>query len=143
MKGYPRREFLLRALATCGTSLLVPIVPVGGARNQQSRTDAGRATQRAQTAADYFGGRTQAARAVGSAYLRQLGLDTSAASIQQATRATTTAIERASSQQKAIDALVAAVRRDFQEERSVQVEGWILSRTEAELCVLTLLPATN
>ena len=39
--------------------------------------------------------------------------------------------------------LVAAVRQDFREGRSVQVEGWILSRTEAELCALTLLPATN
>jgi hypothetical protein len=35
------------------------------------------------------------------------------------------------------------VRRDFQQGRSVQLEGWIVSRTEAELCALTLLPATN
>jgi hypothetical protein len=48
-------------------------------------------------------------------------------------------IARASSQEKAIEALVRDVQRDFREERSVQVEGWILSRTEAELCLLTLL----
>ncbi len=40
----------------------------------------------------------------------------------------------------AIAALVQAVRRDFREQRTVELEGWVLSRTEVELCLLTLLP---
>ena len=124
MRGYPRREFVLRALAACGASFFVPTI-----------VDA----QGAQAAAEYFGGSTDAARTVGTAYLRQLGLEPIPASILQAARGATRTIERASSQEKAIAALVRDVRRDFREERSVQVEGWILSRTEVELCALTLL----
>jgi hypothetical protein len=85
-------------------------------------------------AAGYFGGRTDAARAIGEAYVRQLGLDTSAESIRKASLGALEVIERASSQQNAIRALGLAVRRDFQQGRSVQLEGWIVSRTEAELC---------
>lgn len=125
MRGYPRREFILRALAACGTSFFVP-----------TTVDA----QPAQAAAEYFGGRTDAARTVGTAYLRQLGLEPSPASILRAARGATRTIERAASQEKAIAALVRDMQRDFREGRSVQVEGWILSRTEVELCILTLLP---
>ena len=133
MNSYPRREFLLRALAACGTPFLMPLASVEGLQ----KPHAGAA------AAGYFGGRTDAARAIGEAYVRQLGLDTSAASIRKASHGALEVIERASSQQNAIKALGLAVRRDFEKGRSVQLEGWIVSRTEAELCALTLLPATN
>jgi hypothetical protein len=133
MRGYPRREFVLRALAACGTSFFVPTVDAW-----QAGADVGQDAQAAR-AAEYFGGRTDAARTVGSAYLRQLGLEPTPASILQAARGATKTIERASSQEKAIAALVRDVQRDFREERSVQVEGWILSRTEVELCLLTLV----
>ena len=85
----------------------------------------------------------EAARAAGTAYLKQLGRDTSPASVAAATTATTAIIDSALNQREAVDTLVTAVRRDFREGRSVQVEGWVLSRTEAELCALTLLPGTN
>ena len=137
MRGYPRREFILRALAACGTSLFVPTAVDAAAGSWQAEADAG---QGAQAAAKYFGGRTDAARTVGTAYLRQLGLEPTPASILQAARGAARTIERASSQEKAIEALVRDVQRDFREERTVQVEGWILSRTEAALCSLTLLP---
>jgi hypothetical protein len=133
MNSYPRREFLLRALAACGTPFLMPLASVEGLQKPQAGT----------AAAGYFGGRTDAARAIGEAYVRQLGLDTSAESIRQASLGALEVIERASSQQSAIKALGLAVRRDFEQGRSVQLEGWIVSRTEAELCALTLLPATN
>jgi hypothetical protein len=133
MNSYPRREFLLRALAACGTPFLMPLASVEGLQKPQAGT----------AAAGYFGGRTDAARAIGEAYVRQLGLDTSTESIRKATLGAFEVIERASSQQNAISALGLAVRRDFQQGRSVQLEGWIVSRTEAELCALTLLPATN
>ena len=140
MRGYPRREFVLRALAACGTSFFVPTTVDAAARSWQAGTDVGQDAQGAQAAAEYFGGRTDAARTVGTAYLRQLGLEPTPASILQAARGAAKTIERASSQEKAIEALVRDVQRDFREERSVQVEGWILSRTEVELCLLTMLP---
>jgi hypothetical protein len=137
MKGYDRRDFLLQALVACGTTFLVPSIGFGDAQSQQARTGAGEA------AAGYFGYRLDAARSVGTAYLTQLGSDTTAPSILAAARGTIALIEGAVSQREAIDILVAAVRQDFREGRSVQVEGWILSRTEAELCALTILPAIN
>jgi len=133
MNSYPRREFLLRALAACGTPFLAPLASAEGVQKAQAGT----------AAAGYFGGRTEAARAIGEAYVRQLGLDTSAESIRKAAQGALEVIARASSPQNAITALGLAVRRDFQQGRSVQLEGWIVSRTEAELCALTLLPATN
>ena len=74
MNSYPRREFLLRALAACGTPFLMPLASVEGLQKPQAGT----------AAAGYFGGRTDAARAIGEAYVRQLGLDTSAESIRKA-----------------------------------------------------------
>jgi hypothetical protein len=132
MKSYPRREFLLRALAACGTPFLMPAAFLEGRQKPQ-----------AVNAAGYFGVRVDAARTIGEAYLRHLGIDTSAESIRKASMATLKVIERASTRQNAISALELAVRRDFQDGRSVQLEGWIISRTEAELCALTLLPATT
>jgi len=133
MNSYPRREFLLRALAACGAPFLMPLAPVEGLQKPQAGI----------AAAGYFGGRTDASRAIGEAYVRQLGLDTSAESIRKASLGALEIVERASSEQNAIRALGLAVRRDFRQGRSVQLEGWIVSRTEAELCALTVLPATN
>jgi hypothetical protein len=143
MKDYPRREFLLRALVACGTPFVASIASLEGARKPQSRADDDRETQGAQTAGGYFGGNTDAARAIGEAYMRQLGLDNSAESIRGAARGALGSIRRSSTQQNAISALILAVQRDFHDGRSVQVQGWILSRTEAELCALTLLPTTK
>ena len=139
MRSYPRREFILQALAACGTPFFVPATVDAAARSAQAGAGVGQDARGAQAAAEYFGG-TDAARTVGTAYLRQLGLEPTRSSIIQAARGTTRTIERASNQEKAIAALVRDVQRDFKEDRSLQVEGWILSRTEVELCVLTLLP---
>ena len=103
MNSYPRREFLLRALAACGTPFLMPLASVEGLQKPQAGT----------AAAGYFGGRTDAARAIGEAYVRQLGLDTSAESIRKATLGAFEVIERASSQQNAISASSAFKRCDF------------------------------
>ena len=133
MNSYPRRAFVLRALAACGAPFLMPAASVDGLQKPQAGA----------AAAGYFVGHTGAASAIGEAYLRQLGLDTSAESIRKSTLGAVEVIQRASSQQTAISALALAVRRDFQRGRSVQLEGWIVSRTEAELCALTLLSAAN
>ena len=140
MRGYPRREFVLRALAACGTSFFVPTTVDAAARSSLAGAGVGQDARGAQAAAEYFGGGMDAARTVGTVYLRQLGLEPTPESILRAARGAAKTIERASSQEKAIAALVRDVQRDFREERSVQVEGWIFSRTEVELCVLTLLP---
>ena len=55
VNSYPRREFLLRALAACGTPFLMPLASVEGLQKPQAGT----------AAAGYFGGRTDAARAIG------------------------------------------------------------------------------
>lgn len=133
MNSYPRREFVLRALAACGTPFVMPLASVEGYQKPHAGT----------AAASYFGVRVDAARTIGEAYVRQLGLDTSAESIRKASLGALEIIERASTSHNAITALEAAVRRDFQQGKSLQLEGWIISRTEAELCALTLLPATN
>ena len=132
MTCHPRREFLWRALAACGTVLVVPARSGAGA--QDDRSD-----RTALTSASYLGGQAEAVRAIGEAHLRQLGRDASRESILAATRGTLDAIDRAQDQAAAIRALVRAVRRDFEQGRTLQLEGWILSRTEADICALTLL----
>jgi hypothetical protein len=127
----PRREFLWQALSACAAAVMVP---VPAAASQSVRID--RATA---MSAGYFGDRADAVRAVGEAYLRQLGRDTTRESILEAARGALKAIDRSRDQPGAIRALVGAVRDDFARGRSVQLEGWILARTEAEICALTLL----
>lgn len=140
---YPRREFVLHVLAACGTSLLVPSLVLGGQQLTSPATTVPAKTGPGPTAAEYFGYRLEAARAAGMAYLKQMGRDTSQASVMAATRDTAAVIDGALDQREAVDTLVSAVRQDFREGRSIQVEGWVLSRTEAELCALTLLSTAN
>ena len=132
MTAIPRREFLWQVLSACAAGVIVPVrVAWGGQSGQVDRA--------ATTGAGYFGDQADAVRAVGEAYLRQLGRDTSRESVAAAARGALDAIDRARDQPGAIRALVRAVRDDFERGRSVQLEGWILSRTEAEICALTLL----
>ncbi|MGD9902718.1 MAG: hypothetical protein AB7U83_04545 [Vicinamibacterales bacterium] len=134
MTAIPRREFLWQALSACGAAALVP-APTAGA------VQAGAVDRAAATSAGYLGGQGGAARAVGEAYLRQLGRETTRESIVAAARGALRIIDRSRTDADAIRALVRAVREDFERGRSVQIEGWILSRTEAELCALTLFDA--
>lgn len=138
MKAHPRREFLLRVLAACGTPLFASSASVSAAQTQQPGPQLDRNSQAAES---YFGAGAGAARAVGEAYLRQLDLQPERDAILELTRSVLDIIASARTQQDAVTALVGAVGRDFQEGRVLQLEGWIVSRTEVELCVLTLLPA--
>jgi len=137
MKTHPRREFLLRVLAACGTPFIAPSVSV---RAGQTPRPGPQLDTSAQTAARYFGAATGATRAIGEAYLRQLRLQPGREAILEHTRSTLDIIASARTPQAAMTALVGAVRRDFQEGRVLQLEGWLVSRTEVELCALTLLP---
>ena len=132
MIAIPRREFLWQALSACAAGVLVPA-------HLASAAQSGSVDRAATMGAGYFGDRADAVRAIGEAYLRQLGRDTTRESVVAAARGALEAIDRSRDQRGAIRALVRAVRDDFKRGRSVQLEGWILSRTEAEICVLTVL----
>jgi hypothetical protein len=136
MKAHPRREFLFRVLAVCGTPLFGPAAAARAGQNPQVRPAGDVDTM---AAAGYFGAAIGAAKAIGEAYLRQLDVEPARASILEHTSGVLQILATARNQKAALTALVAAVRRDFQEGRVLAIEGWILSRTEAELCALTLL----
>jgi hypothetical protein len=131
MNSLPRREFLRQALAACGTAWLAPARPVEGAQAPIDRL--------ARSSVAYFGDQADAVRAIGEAYLRQLGREVNRESVLAVARETIDLIDRFRDPPDAIRAIVREVRRDFEKGRSAQVEGWILSRTEAEICALTLL----
>ena len=134
MTAIPRRDFLCQALAACGSALVAPETLAHG--HQATASD-----RAVRSSAAYFGERASAVRAIGEAYLRQLGRDPNRESILAAARGTLESIDRARDERSAIQTLVRAVREDFERGRVVQLEGWILSRTEAEICALTLLAA--
>jgi hypothetical protein len=149
MTTFPRRDFLLQALTVCGSALVAPAPPKlgtpraseGGPASLAEGNQATASARAVRASAGYFGDRADAVRAIGEAYLRQLGRDSNRESILAAARGALESIDRARDERSAIQALVRAVREDFERGRVVQLEGWILSRTEAETCVLTLLAA--
>jgi hypothetical protein len=130
--SFPRREFLCRALAACATAGLGPAWLADGAQSTQP----GRMPS---TSAAYFGDQAAVVRGFGEAYVTMLGHDSRLESVRAAARGTLELIERSRDQAGAIRALVRAVQRDFEQGRVVQVQGWILSKTEAELCTILLL----
>ena len=138
MKAHPRREFLLRVLAACGAPLVAPVVSASGDQQPQAEP---RGDMNFRGAVSYFGAGANAARAIGEAYLRRLEVEPTRASILEHTASAWRILAAARSQKAALTELVSAVRRDFLEGRVLQLEGWIVSRTEVELCALTLLPA--
>ena len=130
----PRRKFLLRALTACGAALLGQ--PVFGQTGQ--RPGLGGADRGAGVAAGYLGsGSLDAARKIAQAYLTQMNIDRSDQAVIEEARTTLELISRTPQRNAAISALVASVRRDFLADRMIQVEGWVLSRTEVEICLLT------
>jgi hypothetical protein len=132
MTAVPRREFLWQALSACASAVLLPVPSAAGGQS-------GPVDRAATVGAGYFGEQRDGVRAVGEAYLRQLGVDTSRESVVAAAPRALDAIDRSRDEAGAIRALVRAVREDFERGRTVQVEGWILARTEVEICALTLL----
>ena len=137
MKAHPRREFLLRVLAACGTPLVAPVISVRA--DQRPPVEP---STHARAAAGYFVTGIAAARAIGEAYLRQLKVETTRASIIEHSAGALQILAAARTEKAALTELAGAVRRDFRERRVLQLEGWVLSRTEVELCALTLLPSS-
>ena len=134
MTIHPRREFLLRVLAACGTPWAAAVVEgQAGPKTTAGGTDA-------RAAVRYFGAGADATRVIGEAYLRQSGVEPTRASILAHSGDALEILEKVRGEKAVLSALVDAVRRDFREGRVVEVEGWVLSRTEVQLCALTLLP---
>jgi len=140
MKAHPRRDFLLRVLAACGTPFVAPAISAGADQQpiNEPSTDVS-----VRAATSYFGASADAARAIGHTYLRYLQVDPTRASILEHAAGALQLLATARSQKAALTELVSAVRRDFREGRVLQLEGWVLSQTEVELCALTLLPASK
>jgi len=134
MSNHPRREFLIGLLAACGAQLTREIVSAQGSTSAPAPE---RDTSTAATLA-YFGAAVAAAE-IGRAFLRHLQLAETPEAIRSTAEATLQIIARAGTVQAARTALRRAVRRDFQEGHYLQLHGWILSRTELELCALVLL----
>ena len=143
MKAHPRREFLLRVLAACGTPWVGCCRASGRWSDAAGRTPQPTSTARA--AARLF--RRRRRRGAGdwrSLPASTCSVEPTRASILEHTGERAADILRPRASEKAaFTALVSAVRRDFQEGRVLQLEGWVLSRTEVELCALTLLPAVS
>lgn len=138
LQPLPRREFLIRALMACGAPFLSELTQAQTAQKPLPQISPKRG---AQVATTYFGvGDADTPRAIGAAYLKQLGVESTEQAILAAADDTLQLIARSPTEAAAVTALTEAVRRDFREQRSVQLEGWIISRTEAQLCVLSLLP---
>ncbi len=135
----PRRAFLLRALAVCGAPLAMGrgVAAVARLAAPQAPAAAGNGVGRA---ASYLGkGSLQAAQTVGRARLKALNASETREAITAIVGSTLGLITAASDEPAALKILIAAVRRDFVEGRSIDVEGWVLSPTEVDLCLLTLL----
>jgi hypothetical protein len=134
-KQLPRREFLMAALAACGAPVFARLTHAQTAAVPQPPSSLG-----ARVAAGYLGaGAEGSARSIAEAYLRQIGSETSSAAIEASAAATLRTISASADENAAIAALTDAVRRDFRDQRTVELGGWVLSRTEVELCALTLL----
>ena len=134
MKTLPRRAFLLNALAACGAPFL-PGVGVAARQQSSAQTELTRGTQ---TAVSYFGA-AETTREIGEAYLEHLHAEREPEAIRAAASGALALIAAAKTRQMALTSLVRAVRADFREGRTVELQGWVLSRTEAELCALALL----
>src|SRR5688572_1238605 len=103
MTAIPRRDFLWQALAVCGSALVAPgpaPPKLGTPRASEggSLTDGRQATasdRAVRSSAGYFGDRADAVRAIGEAYLRQLGHEPNRESILAAARGALESIDRA------------------------------------------------
>lgn len=134
MTDLPRRAFLLSALTACGAPFLAGRTAAGA----QAPAAPDASTRGAQTAAGFFGA-AGATRAIGEAFLDHVRSERDPESIRAAAAGALGLISAARTRQAALTSLVRAVGTDFREGRTVELHGWVLSRTEAELCALALL----
>lgn len=133
MTYWPRRAFILGVLGLCGAARVVDV----SARRAQSE-DA-RLPARARTDAARYLGSEESARVLGEAFMAQLKLDVTVENVREAARGALAVMQAARPPEAALKTLQQAIRRDFREGRVISLRGWVLSRTELELCALLLL----
>ena len=133
MTRWPRRDFLLSVLGACGTARIFD-APALRAQALERQLPA-----RAGTVAARYLGNAASARVVGEAFMAHLKLDVTTENIREAARDALEAIQAARTPDAALKVLQQAVRRDFREGRVIHLQGWVVSRTELEVCALTLV----
>jgi hypothetical protein len=133
MTSWPRREFILAVLGACGTA------PLFDAPALQAQAAEAQLPARARIAAARYLGAAAPARVLGEAFMASLTLDVTVENVGEVARDTLVAIQAARTPAAAVKVLQQAVRDDFREGRTVHLHGWVLSRTELELCALSLL----
>jgi hypothetical protein len=132
--GLTRRGFLLLA-AACGVPLLAGRAAAGLWPNLQGWPS---------TPAERLAGllrHTASARVIGSAYLRSAPSEARARSLVEAIAAGldggSAALRSADGELRGL--LARRIARDFEEDATVCLNGWVVSRTEARLCALAAL----
>jgi hypothetical protein len=142
---HTRRSFLVQALAGLGLGAC------GGDRPQQRATshapdggtaddasappdEAGGASAKLYFAADDL----EAVYALGMRYVAALAIPLTAEAVREAARSTVGVIETAPSDSAALTTLAERVRQEFSTDVTFDLDGWVLSRTELDLCALCL-----
>jgi hypothetical protein len=151
---HTRRTFLAQALAGVGVGALPACGGDSAKRRPASHMaepDAGpaadastpRDTSRAESlASSYFAADDlAAARELGMLYLAARSLPITEQSVLELAQGTIEIIEAEASDEAAVAALVERVRGDFSADDTVDLSGWVLSRSELELCALCLFSA--
>ncbi len=142
---HTRRSFLVQALAGLGVSACggeSPPKPVpaddpdGGTADDASvPADAGGGgASKLYFAADDL----EAVYELAIRYLAALAIPLTEQAVRAAASSTVAVIEAAPSDSDAVTALVQRVRDDFGADVTFDLDGWVLSRTELELCALCL-----
>ncbi len=142
IERHRRREFLLRALAWVGSPALLSACKSSDDAGDTPGPGHQASGETARLARSYFAARDLgSARVLGSAYLGSLEREESEDDIVATCSHTIALVDAADDDEAALSALEEAVREDFSSHlRSPDLLGWVLARTELELCALTLLP---
>jgi hypothetical protein len=149
MSRHTRRSFLVQAIASLSAGALPGCGGEAPPHNTISEPDAGTAEDASvlpDAASDSAGAERlyfaaddlDAVYDLGMRYLAALAIPLTAAAVREAARSTVGLIESASTDSAAVSALVERVRDDFQRDVTLDLDGWVLSRTELDLCALCL-----
>ena len=134
----PRRAFLSRALHLCAYSgLLGPLLACSRDSTLDTYMDP---ALWADVPKGYVSGADLAAvQDIGATYLKEDGRDRNLETLQAAVNEATTLLAEDMPAATMLLTLQRAIADDFENNTTVSVAGWVLSRTEAQLCALLFL----
>ncbi len=130
-----RRNFLRALLGVSALALVYP------ARAPFSFREAGSCDLLAVNLANFFRDK-ESAQIIGMEYLRCMPRERNVGSLIDRIFSCGTLCQTEFAEagmKKGRELLLQQIREDFEQERTVNIEGWILSQTEARLCALTAL----